>query len=227
MPSPIDKRLFNFLNELKQNNNREWFAQNKQRYENDVVNPLFDFIIEIEPMLHNISPNYEAIPKKTGGSMFRIYRDVRFSKDKTPYKTHAACQFRHRSGKALPEFYLHLDTREILLGGGLWMPSPEILFKIRDRIRQKPQEWGKIINDKGIQQYFEGISHHSLSRPPKGFEKDLQFIDAIKCKSFFALSRQPVEFVYDEHFTKNVADIFKASTPLMEFMCKAIGMKFR
>ena len=226
MTAPLNKSLFTFLEELKKNNNREWFTVNKDRYEQQVANPLLDFIVNMAPELEKISPQYEAIPKKTGGSLFRIYRDVRFSKDKTPYKTHAACQFRHRLGKTMPEFYLHLDTQEILLGGGIWMPSPEVLFKIRDRIRQKPNEWKKIVEDKHIKKMFDGISHNSLTRPPKGFDKDLNFINDIKCKSFFALRREPVNFALQENFTQEVGKTFKNSTPLMQFLCKAIGIRF-
>jgi len=162
MNTSLNKSLFRFLEELKHNNNREWFAANKDRYEAEVAGPLLDFIL-------SMAPYYEAIPKKTGGSLFRIYRDVRFSKDKTPYKTHAACQFRHRLGKAMPEFYLHIDTQQILLGGGIWMPSAQVLFLIRDRIRQNPELWQSLLKDKQMNSHFEAISHNSLTRPPKGF----------------------------------------------------------
>ena len=226
MSISLDKNLFTFLEELKRNNNREWFAANKDRYEAEVTSPLLDFIVAMAAELETISPYYEAIPKKTGGSLFRVYRDVRFSKDKTPYKTHAACQFRHRLGKAMPEFYLHIDTDQIMLGGGIWMPSSEVLFNIRDRIRQKPQQWQNLLDDPHMSSHFEAICHNSLTRPPKGFAKDLPFINHIKCRSFFALRREPIEFALQENFVKDVAKTFKASTPLMVFLCKAIGIGF-
>jgi len=224
----FDNSLFTFFEELKRNNEREWFQANKSRYESQVVNPLLDFIVEIATPLEKISPFYDAIPKKTGGSMFRIYKDVRFSKDKTPYKEHAACHFRHRAGKDAhaPGFYVHLGTDGIVLGGGIWQPPSDILFKIRDRIRQKPNEWESLIKNRTIKKVFGGIDGDQLIRPPKGFDKELAFIEDIKRKSFFVMRKESTEFALEADFTKEVAKTFKASSPLMTFICKSIGVGF-
>ncbi len=121
--------FFRFFVDLEQNNERAWFNQNKARYYESVVNPISEFIVAIAPRLQRISPHYIANPKPHGGSMFRIYRDTRFSKDKTPYKTHAGVQFRHEAGKDAhaPGFYVHLAPGEVFFGGGVWMPPNPVL----------------------------------------------------------------------------------------------------
>src|SRR6187401_2919255 len=122
--STITPEVFQFFRELKENNNREWFEANKQRYETQVRDPLLGFINEFGLRLPAISPHYIADSRRMGGSLFRIYRDVRFSKDKTPYKTAAGIQFRHERAKDVhaPGFYLHLDPEGVFMGAGLWHP---------------------------------------------------------------------------------------------------------
>ena len=128
--------LFEFLLELRANNDRAWFQDNKGRYEQHVKEPLLQFIADFGPKLQSISEHFEADTRTNGGSMFRIYRDVRFSKDKSPYKTQAAAQFRHEAGKTVhaPGFYLHLAPDEVFAGVGLWHPDSATLGRIRNRI---------------------------------------------------------------------------------------------
>ena len=110
-----------FLNELAANNNREWFAVNKHRYESLVVDRTFAFIIAMGDELRKISSHFEAIPKKQGGSLMRVYRDTRFSKDKTPYKTNIGIQFRHEAGRDVhaPGYYMHIEPGDVFVGAGL------------------------------------------------------------------------------------------------------------
>ena len=125
----ISPEFFTFFRELKENNNREWFQANKQRYETQVREPLLHFITDFGVRLPEISPRYMADARKSGGSLFRIYRDVRFSKDKSPYKTTAGIQFRHENGKDVhaPGFYLHLEPDGVFVGVGIWHPETKIL----------------------------------------------------------------------------------------------------
>ena len=123
------RTFFEFLEDLKANNNSEWFKANKERYIDEVRTPLQQFVLDFAPHLKKISPHFVADPRPVGGSIFRIYRDIRFSKDKTPYKTHAAAQFRHKGGKDVhaPGFYLHLAPGEVFAGFGIWRPdSPSL-----------------------------------------------------------------------------------------------------
>ncbi len=226
--SHFEKPLFDFLKDLKQNNNKAWFQENKSRYKEAIVHPLQDFISAINTPLAKVSKHYVADPRVNGGSIFRIYRDVRFSKDKTPYKEHAACHFRHEAGKDAhaPGFYMHLETDKVFFGGGVWLPPPDVLYKIRDRIRSKPKEWEAVINNKTLIDVFGSIKGDSLTRPPKGFDKDTPHLEDIKRKSFFAIREEPVKLARSAAFFDEVLRTYKAATPLMRFICKAIDVPF-
>ena len=125
--------FFRFLRELRENNSRDWFQAQKARYQRDVRDPALRFIGDFAPALKEISPHFRADPRPVGGSLFRIHRDVRFSKDKSPYKTSVGIQFRHEMGKDAhaPGFYLHLEPENVFLGAGSWRPDGPSLLKIR------------------------------------------------------------------------------------------------
>lgn len=225
----FDADFWQFFTELKENNNREWFAAHKDRYKNRVVAPISAFISAIAPKLREISPHYCADPRPNRGSMFRIYRDVRFAKDKRPYKEHAAVQFRHRLGKNAhaPGFYVHLEAGNILYGGGIWMPPADILEKIRRRIVARPEKWQSVIQDKDFVRQFGSVRGDSLKRPPRGFEADSPHIEDIRRKSFFAMKpAEPSDIVSTAEFVDEVITIFETATPLMYFISDAIGVEF-
>src|SRR5260221_10113685 len=136
--------LFRFLKELQASNNKSWFEANKHRYEEEVKEPMLRFISDFGSRLRTISRNFDAHPRPVGGSMFRIYRDTRFSHDKSPYKTTAAAHFPHKAaGKDVhaPGFYLHLEPGNCMGGGGLWHPDGLALEKVRDRIVSRTKAW--------------------------------------------------------------------------------------
>ncbi len=218
-----------FFSELKQNNNREWFAVNKERYQSKVVAPISAFISAIAPKLREISPHYNADPRPNRGSMFRIYRDVRFSRDKRPYKEHAAAQFRHRLGKDAhaPGFYVHLEAGNIRYGGGIWTPPSDALRKIRERIVDKPGKWQAVIDDKIFLNQFGAIRGDSLKRPPRDFDADAPHMEDIKRKSFFAMKSQDnSDITATAEFVDEVISTFEAATPLMYFISDAVGVEF-
>ncbi len=221
--------FWNFFDELKENNNREWFTENKSRYKNDVVTPCMDFIVDMGERLKEISPHYTAIPKANGGSLFRIYRDVRFSKDKRPYKETAGIQFRHKLGKNAhaPGYYVHLEKGNLFYGGGIWMPEAPALAKIRDRIAEYPQRWQKVIENEDILKNFGGVGGEGLTRPPRGYDADHQYIEDIKRKSFFAMhNRADRKLVKSAEFIDDVVEKFDAAGPLMAFICDTTGVEF-
>ena len=226
--SGFPPQLFDFLRELKQNNNREWFQDHKQRYKEQVVYPVQDFIIAMGPMLGNISRFYDADPRTNGGSMFRIYRDARFSRNKQPYKTHVGCQFRHQAGKDAhaPAFYLHLEPGEVFFGGGVWMPPNPILEQIRARIAARPDEWGSIINESSFRERFGELRGESLKRPPRGYTAEEPYLADLKRKSFVLMQESAEEHAYNAEFIKEVAHSFNAAVPLMEFVTRAIELPF-
>lgn len=225
----FDEDFWHFFRELKQNNNREWFADNKARYQDKIVGPVSAFISAIAPLLRDISPHYNADPRPNKGSMFRIYRDVRFSKDKRPYKEHAAAQFRHRMGKDVhaPGFYVHLEEGNLRYGGGIWTPPGDALGKIRQRITDKPKKWQAIIEDTAILEKCGGIKGDGLKRPPRGFDADAPHLEDIKRKSFFAIkATSNMDIAGTAAFVGEVIETFEAATPLMHFISDAVGAEF-
>ena len=149
--------LFSFLKDLDANNERDWFGEHKDRYLNSVQEPAMEFIIDFKPKLEKISPHFTAEAKTVGGSLFRIQRDTRFAKDKTPYKQNTGMQFRHESGKDAhaPGFYLHLQPGECWAGVGLWRPETKVAYQIREHIAEHPDEWKKATQGKRFTDVWE------------------------------------------------------------------------
>src|SRR2546429_439846 len=137
--------MFDFLRQLKKYNNREWFIKNKARYESDVKEPSLRFIEDVAPGLKRISPHIMAEAKPVGGSLFRINRDIRFSSDKSPYKTNVGMGFGHDAGHNVPApgYYLHIEPGETFAGGGIHMPDGGTLTQVRDAIVKNSTEWKK------------------------------------------------------------------------------------
>ena len=219
--------LFDFLMDLRVNNNREWFQDNKDRYERHVKEPLLGFIEDFGPRLHTISPHFVADARANGGSMFRIYRDVRFSKDKTPYKTQAAAQFRHEAGKTAhaPGFYLHLAPGEVGAGVGIWRPATPTLNEIRNAIVADPDGWGEASNDPGFLSEFS-IVGDSLKRAPKGFDSDHPLIEDLRRKDHIAWVDFDEEDVVSPGFLEEFAGVCRQAAPYMRFLTSALGLPF-
>ncbi len=225
----LPKDFFAFFNELAKNNERPWFEENKQRYKDSVVAPLSDFMTAMSPRVAKISKHIVVDPRPNGGSMFRIYRDVRFGKDKRPYKENAGCHFRHAQGKDAhaPGYYMHFAVDEVFFGGGLWMPEPDALSKIRHAVADDPTGWKKIVEDKTFAKTFgEGIRGEGLSRPPKGFDPEHPYINDIKRKSFFVMHESSAKAAQSPALLDEVDASFKAAKPLMKFLCDAVGAPF-
>ena len=222
------KDFFAFLRELKANNERPWFEANKQRFRDSVQAPMSEFIAAMAPRLAKISKKFTADPRPNGGSMFRIYRDVRFAEDKRPYKEHVACHFRHGVGKDVhaPGYYMHFSPGEVMFGGGMWMPPSDALARIREAIAKNPAAWRKVKTDKAFVKRFEDIDGDALTRPPSGFDPGHPFIADIKRKSFFALEEGDVKLAQSPKLVDTVAASFKAASPLMKFLCRAQGVAF-
>ena len=219
--------LFEFLIDLRENNNREWFQANKSRYEHHVKEPLLGFIEDFGPLLHSISGHFVADTRTNGGSMFRIYRDVRFSKDKSPYKTQAAAHFRHEIGRSAhaPGFYLHLAPGEVFAGVGLWHPDSTSLSQIRSRIASEPELWERTLTGKAFRAAFE-LSGDSLKRPPKGFDADHRHIEHLKRKDHIAMCAYDEAEATEPGFLDDFADTCRAASPYMEFLTTSIGLAY-
>lgn len=222
------KDFFAFFAELKANNERPWFEANKQRFRDSVQAPMSDFIAAMAPHLSKISREFVADPRPHGGSMFRIHRDVRFARDKRPYKEHAACQFRHRLGRDVhaPGFYFHVAPDEVFFGGGLWMPEADVLAKIRGRIAARPKDWKKVVGNPKFAKSFGAIEGEQLTRAPRGFDLAHPYIDDIRRKSFVAGIDSTAKAARGEDLVGRVAECFNSLTPLMKFLCAAVEVPF-
>jgi uncharacterized protein (TIGR02453 family) len=216
-----------FLEELDANNNREWFAENKPRYEEQVLDVALRFIQSMQKPLAEIAPHFTAIPQRVGGSLMRVYRDTRFSKNKLPYKTNIGIQFRHEMAKDVhsPGYYVHIDPNQVFVGVGMWRPASEALRAIRERIGARPAEWGRVRSDSKFRRNFD-LGGETLSRPPRGFDKDHEHIEDVKRKSFIAVRNLDVEDSLSPQFQRKVESSFNAGKPLMQFLCKAVGVPF-
>ena len=216
-----------FLEQLARNNNRPWFNENKHRYEEWVLEPAFDFIGAMGPKLERVTPHFTAIPKRVGGSLMRVYRDTRFSRDKTPYKTNIGIQFRHELGKDVhaPGFYVHLDPGSCFLGVGMWHPASGPLGMIRDRIAEDPDAWLAARDDRGFRRRFE-LSGDSLKRAPRGYPPEHPCVEDLKRKDFIAVAEFGFDAAADPGFADRVAADFAASKPFMAFLCGALDLNF-
>ena len=219
--------LVTFLRQLRKNNNREWFAENKDRYESLVREPALDFISAMGQPLADITPYFVAIPKKTGGSLMRPYRDTRFSNDKTPYKTNVGIQFRYEFGQDVhaPGFYLHIDPTEVFVGAGMWRPDREPLRAIRDAIVEDPKAWKAARDQRTFRRHFE-LAGEQLKTAPRGFDREHAFIDDLRRKDFIAVKSLDHKALYSSTLIKDMARTFKASSPFMSFLCRAVGARF-
>ena len=226
--SGFPREMFTFLDNLSKNNNRTWFNDHKVRYEQFVVEPTMQFINAVGNILPSISKYYVASTRRTGGSMFRIYRDTRFSPNKRPYKENVGCQFRHIMGRDAhaPGFYVHLAPKEVFIGGGIWMPKNPVLDKVRAEITESPRRWSRVINDKQFLECFGGLGGESLVRPPRGYNEKHPYIDDLKRKSFIAFRHVDPALVLNHSFIDEVNYVFTRLKPLMRFISSALELPF-
>lgn len=225
--SMIPPELFKFFLELRANNNRDWFEANKARYEKEVREPLLQFIVDFGVRLPEISPHFVADARKSGGSLFRINRDIRFSNDKTPYKIHAGVQFRHEQGKDVhaPGFYLHLEPDSVFVGGGIWHPDNTTLGKIRDAIVDNPEKWQSIKTDEAFVADYT-LGGDSLTRAPKGYDPDHPLVEDLKRKDFVAGANLTEGDVCVPDFIDRFTALCRAASPFNEFLTRAIGLPY-
>jgi uncharacterized protein (TIGR02453 family) len=223
----FEPRLFEFLEELADNNNRPWFQTNKWRYDRDVLEPCLAFIRAFRPRLKKISAYFMAVDRRMGGSLLRVYRDTRFCKDGEPYKTNVGIQFRHESARDIhtPAFYVHIAPDECFLGVGTWRPDADALGKIRQAIVERPDRWRRARNDKKFCQCFD-LEGGSLKRPPRGFPPDHRFVEDLKRTDFLGLRELREQDVLAEGFLDRVTTWFAASRPFMRFLCEALTAPF-
>jgi uncharacterized protein (TIGR02453 family) len=220
-------RLMSFLRDLSANNDRDWFEANRERYERDLLEPALEFIEAFAPYLRQISPHFVASTRRSGGSLFRIHRDVRFSKDKSPYKTHLGIQFRHEAAKDVhaPGFYLHIQPGESFAGVGIWHPDNKTLTKIRQKIVDEPGTWIQAAYGKRFTDVFD-LAGDSLKRPPRGFDDEHPHVEDLKRKDFVGMSSFSEKEIKSEDLLKNFAGRCRSASGFVRFLCEANGLPF-
>jgi uncharacterized protein (TIGR02453 family) len=219
--------LFRFLEDLRKHNDRVWFAKNKARYQDVVQEPALEFVQGFAGYLRKISPHFVADDRPVGGSLFRIYRDVRFSKDKSPYKIHVGLDFRHRVGRDVhaPSFYLHLQPGETFAAAGVWHPDREALEKIRTAIVARPDRWKRAAYGKEFRSRFH-LSGDALKRAPAGFPADHPLAEDLKRKDHVSVAMLDERTVTSESFLPAYAELCRLTGPYVGFLCEALGLPF-
>lgn len=225
--APFSPELFSFLRELREHNDRDWFKANKRRYEEVVQEPVLQFVADFAPHLEKISRHMVANPAPVGGSVFRIYRDTRFSRDKSPYKTHTGLHFRHEQSRSAhsPVFYLHLEPGNVFAATGVWRPDAPTLGRIREGIVAEPQRWRRATREKAFAERFQ-LRGESLTRAPAGYDPDDPLIEDLKRKDFVAVATLNERAACSPGFLEEFASTSRASAPYLRFLCDALGLPF-
>lgn len=207
----VNPSIFKFLNELKKNNNREWFADNKDYYLKEEE--------QIKEFFTAIKDALSEIDKIGGMKAHRIYRDVRFSKDKTPYKTNRSCSYNRATEALRGGYHLEITNGGSFLAAGFWQPNKKDLFRIRKEFELDTTYIKKILSDKKFKKIFNGFhNRNSLKLAPKGFDKNHPNIDLIRKKDFIVLRKFTNEEVLSKDFHNTVVNCFKVVRPLFNYM---------
>lgn len=222
--------VFSFLRELEANNEKRWWETNKDRYIETIREPALDFIADFGERLAEISPHFTADTRTNGGSLMRPYRDIRFSKDKTPYKTNVGIQFRHEMGRDVhaPGFYVHLEPAQNFTGAGMWHPEAKVARTIRQAINDDPKRWAEIAHSNRFGSAWSLGDHDDdrLKRVPRELDADHPHSDDLRLKSFIAGSRLTQKTVTSSGFADELFALFERAAPFTAFLCDASGVPF-
>ena len=218
---------FRFLRALDRHNERTWFHAHKDDYERHVREPFLRFIGDMQEPLQAISAHYRADPRKNGGSLFRIYRDTRYSHNKLPYKPWQGSRFAHERRREIeaPAFYLHIQPGNCFAGGGMWQPEPDALKRIREFIVDNPAAWKRATRNKAFRDHLQ-LGGESLVRPPRGYDPSHELIDDLKRKSFVAITDFSEELACSDRLLAWTVATFKQAAPLVDYLCAAQELEF-
>lgn len=219
----LSAQTLRFLADLKKNNNRSWFAENKERYEETVKDPALRLIADFAPHLAELSPHFKATPR----SLYRIHRDTRFSKEKIPYKTHLGVHFRHDRARDAhaPGYYLHVEPGNVFAGVGIWHPESAALRRIREGIVEDPAGWKRATQDKAFAHTFE-LTGDRLKRAPRGFDPEHPLVEDLKWKDYIGVVELDEAFVTKRDLAARLGKTFAAATPFMHFLCGTLDVPF-
>ena len=228
MATYFTDKSFRFLRSLARHNERAWFLAHKGDYEAHVREPFQRLLIDLQPALHAVSAHYRAEPKGVGGSLFRIHRDTRFSGDKTPYKTWQGARLFHERHKQVPapSYYLHLQPGNCFIAGGIWHPEPDALRRIRHFIVDNPASWKQAAHSPAFRKRYDLESEDLLSRPPRGFDPQFEFIEDLKHRNFVAVRGLDDATLTGPRLLPVLAKDLQAMAPFMDYLCAALDLEF-
>jgi len=206
-----------FLRQLKRNNNREWFLAHKDIYELKVKTPMTELVLELGEAMQEVAPELIVDPKR---AIFRIYRDIRFSADKRPYKTHVAARFVTRgiSKNTGASLYFHIEPAEVVIAGGIYMPDPATLSSLRRHIAANWEDLRAITNQRSFRKMLGDLQGERLVRPPSGFPADHPAIDLLRLKQFYVAQTEPAGIVEGPKLFSRLLTLFSAMIPLVRFL---------
>jgi uncharacterized protein (TIGR02453 family) len=204
-----------FFSSLQRNNRREWFQPRKAIFEASMKQPMRELVVAVNSAMKSFAPDYVTDPDK---AIYRIYRDTRFSKDKTPYKDHIAASFSRRGDKAGAGYYFAVSHKEVAIGGGIYMPEPETLRAMRQHVAERHQEFRKIAGARAVRQLFTAVQGEQLSRVPKGYASDHPAADILRMKQYLLYVELPPDLATTPALYTEVVKHFRAMTPFVEFL---------
>jgi len=231
---------FAFLSALARNNNREWFLENKARYEEHLREPALRLIADMAAPLAAITPQLRAEAKRVGGSLFRIHRDVRFAGDKRPYKEHVGISFFHAATRSVaraegsnaamgrldaPLLYLHIQPGQSFVAGGIWHPQPQTLKLIRDYLLNNPKSWKEATRQPGLPKHWQ-MGGVALSRAPRGYEPTHELIEDLKRKDFIARAEISDDELMQPDLVRRLIKQYGQVAPLYDWLCGALDLEF-
>lgn len=214
----IKKSTLDFLLKVKSNNNREWFNKNRKLYEDSkenfraLVQAIIDQITDFEPIMKGL---------EASSCIYRINRDIRFSNDKSPYKTHFGAfivRGGRKNGDKFAGYYIHIEPGESIIAGGAYMPPTPWLSAIREKIDEEPEKLLKIITNKDFINYFGKIEGEKLKSAPKGYSSDHPYIDLLKYKSYLVVNEVHDKKVLSQSYFEHVIEVAHAMKPLNDFL---------
>jgi uncharacterized protein (TIGR02453 family) len=213
-----------FFSSLQRNNRREWFQPRKAIFEETLKQPMRDLVGAVNSAMKSFAPDYMTDPEK---AIYRIYRDTRFSKDKTPYKDHIAASFARRGDKASAGYYFAVSHKEVAIGGGLYMPEPEALFAIRQHLAERHEEFRKIAAGRAVRRLFTAVQGEQLTRVPKGYPCGHPAGDLLRLKQYLLYVVLPPDLATTPTLYTEVVKHFRAMTPFVEFLNAPLGRKYK
>jgi uncharacterized protein (TIGR02453 family) len=213
-----------FFSSLQRNNRREWFQPRKAIFEETLKQPMREFVGAVNSAMKSFAPDYMTDPEK---AIYRIYRDTRFSKDKTPYKNHIAASFARRGDKASAGYYFAVSHKEVAIGGGIYMPEPETLLAIRQHLAERHEEFRKIAGARAVRRLFTAVQGEQLTRVPKGYPCDHPAADLLRLKQYLLYVVLPPDLASTPALYTEVVKHFRAMTPFVEFLNAPLRVKYR